>query len=116
MPFCQAGVGFFGFRSGDAEPAGLGFHDGEQRQVVFIEQDGCAGEALEAQCSADVVDVGVGDEDLLQLEAELGETAMDAVISSPGSMTMASLVMGRRGWCSCTGAGRRGRFRESVLR
>ena len=74
----EAGVRWRGLGSGGTEPGGLLFHHGEQRQVIFIEQDGRAGEALETQRSADVVNVGVRDEDLGQLEAELGEAAMDA--------------------------------------
>ena len=65
-------------------------HHFEQRQVVFVEEDGRAGEALELERAADVVDVGVGDENLLELEAEFGEAAVNAATSSPGSMTMAS--------------------------
>ncbi len=62
----------------DAEPGGLLGHDLQLGQIVFVEEDGRAGEALELERAADVVDVGVGDEDLLEREAEIGEAAMDA--------------------------------------
>ena len=58
--------------------AACSVHHLEQGQVVLVEKDGRAGEALELERAADVVDVGVGDEDLLEVEAEAGEAAMDA--------------------------------------
>ena len=75
------GEGFVGrscFRGCDAQPGGLLVHDFQLRQIVFVEQDGRAGEALELEGAADVVDVAVGDENLLELEAKLVEAAMDA--------------------------------------
>jgi len=66
----EALVGRSCFGDGTAsDPGSLLVHHGEQGKVAFVEQDGCAGEALELERSADVVDVGVGDEDLLELEA-----------------------------------------------
>ena len=61
-----------------AEPAGLDVHHFDQRQVVLVVEDGCAGELLEAMGAGDVVDVGVGDDDLLDGEIVLGEEGHDA--------------------------------------
>ena len=47
-------------------------------QVIFVEEDGRAGEVFELERAADVVDVGVGDEDLLELQAEVRDAAVDA--------------------------------------
>jgi hypothetical protein len=66
------GEGFVGrgsFRSGNADPCGLFGHDLEKGKIVFVEEDGSAGEGFELEGSADVVDVGVGDENLLQGQA-----------------------------------------------
>lgn len=65
----KAGVWGFGFWCGNAEPAGLRLHHGEEREIIFVEENGGTCEALELECSADVIDVGVGDEDLLEGEA-----------------------------------------------
>ena len=67
-----------GFGSINAEPTGLFSHDFELGQVVFIHEDGGTGELFEFEGAADVVDVGVGDENLLELEAEGVEAASDA--------------------------------------
>ncbi len=63
---------------GHAEPAGLDIHHFDQRQVVLVVEDGGAGELLEAMGSSDVVDVGVGDDDLLDGEIVSGEQGHDA--------------------------------------
>jgi hypothetical protein len=65
-------------RGGDAEPAGLDVHHLDQRQVVFVVEDGSAGELLESVGSGDVVDVGVGDDDLLDGEVVLCEEGHNA--------------------------------------
>ena len=68
--------------SGDAEPGGLGVHHFDQREVVQVVEDGCAGELFEAVGPGDMVDVGVGDDDLLDGErvfCEEGEDAGDVV-------------------------------------
>src|ERR1700730_521125 len=70
------GVGDYG--SGDAEPAGLNVHHFDQGQVVLVVEDGGAGELFEAMGAGDVVDVGVGDDDLLYGEVVLGEEGEDA--------------------------------------
>src|SRR5208337_3783439 len=45
---------------------------------LFVQKDGRTGEPLELERAAYVVDVGVGDENLLELEAELGKAALNA--------------------------------------
>ena len=74
----QAFVWRSDFRGRNADPRGLFRHDLEKGQVVFVEKDGGAGEALELECATYVVNVSMGDEDLLELEAEVRETAMNA--------------------------------------
>jgi len=71
-------VGREGFRRIDTNPGCLFGHDVELGKVVFVEKDGSAGEGFKFDSSADVIDVGVSDEDLLEGEAEGGEAAMDA--------------------------------------
>ncbi len=63
---------------GDAEPAGLGVHHADEREVELVVEDGCAGDGFEALGAGDVVDVGVGDEDLLDGELVFGEDGEDA--------------------------------------
>ena len=43
---CQAPVGRRGLGSGNADPRGLRFHQFEERQVIFVEKDGCTGKLL----------------------------------------------------------------------
>ena len=74
----QTGIGWGYFGGGDAEPSGLYVHHLDQRQVVLVVEDGCAGELFEALRSGDVIDVGVGDDDLLDRELMLLERADDA--------------------------------------
>jgi len=63
---------------GDAEPAGLDVHHADEREVALVVEDGSAGEGFEVLGAGDVVDVGVGDDDLLGGEAVLGEESQDA--------------------------------------
>ena|SRR5450631_4414333 len=42
----QSPVGRCGFRSGNADPRGLRFHQLEERQVVLVEKDGGTGKLL----------------------------------------------------------------------
>jgi hypothetical protein len=63
---------------GDAEPAGLNVHHFDQGEVALVVEDGGAGELLEAVSAGDVVDVGVGDDDLLDGERVFGEEGCDA--------------------------------------
>ena len=86
----EVGVGWGDLGGGDAEPAGLDVHHLDQREVELVVEDGGAGEALELQGSGDVVDVGVGDDDLLEGELVAGEVATMREMLSPGSTTMAS--------------------------
>jgi hypothetical protein len=60
-----------------AEPACLDVHHGDEREVVLVVEDGGSGEAFEFLGSGDVVDVGVGDDDLLDGEVVLGEEGED---------------------------------------
>jgi hypothetical protein len=71
-------VGRGGLRRRDAQPASLHFHHFQQGQVVFVHHDRRAGEALELERAANVVNVGVGDENLFELEAQLSQAPMDA--------------------------------------
>ncbi len=71
-------VGARGGGGGDAEPAGLDIHHLDQREVVLVVEDGGTGELLETMGSGDVVDVSVGDDDLLDGEAVGGEEGHDA--------------------------------------
>ena len=64
--------------SGNAQPAGLNVHDFDLSQVVLVVEDGSSGELLEAVGAGDVVDVGVGDEDLLDCEVVFGKEGEDA--------------------------------------
>ncbi len=44
----------------------------------MVHEDGCSGDLLEAVGSGDVVDVGVGDDDLLDGEVVFGQEGQDA--------------------------------------
>ena len=75
-------VGRADFGGGAAEPSGLDVHHLDQREVVLVVEDGRTGEGLETRGSGDVVDVRVGDEDLLDGEIvslEEGEDAQNLV-------------------------------------
>jgi hypothetical protein len=56
----------------------LNVHHFDQGQVVLVVEDGGAGELFEAVGAGDVVDVGVGDDDLLDGEVVFGEEGEDA--------------------------------------
>jgi hypothetical protein len=73
----EGGVGGQDFGRGDAEPGGLLVHYGELGQVVLVEENGCACGFFEAGGAADVVDMGVGDDDLLEGEFVAGEDGKD---------------------------------------
>ena len=91
-------------------------HHLEQGKVRFVEVDRCAGEGSELEGPADVVDVCMGDEDLLKGQTEAGKAAMDAgdLVAGVDDDVLRGFAR-RRGWCSCIAAGRRGRFRESWI-
>ena len=74
----EAGVGWSDFGGGDAEPSGLDIHHFDQGKVVLVVENGRSGEAFELLCSTDVVDVRVGDDDLLDGELMLLKNADDA--------------------------------------
>jgi hypothetical protein len=63
---------------GDAKPGGLDVHHLYLSEIVLVVEDGCAGELLETVGAGDVVDVGVGDDDLLDGEGVFGEEGEDA--------------------------------------
>ncbi len=65
-----------------ADPGGLHVEHFQQSVIILVEQDGSAGGGAEFHGSADVVDVGVGDDDLFDLEivfADQGEDVFDFV-------------------------------------
>ena len=74
----EAGVGRSDFGCGNAEPSSLNVHHLDQRQIVLVVKDGRSGELLEALGSGDVIDMSVGDDDLLDGELVLIEDADDA--------------------------------------
>jgi hypothetical protein len=71
-------VGRRGVWSFDAEPRRLRRHDLQEGQVVFVKEDGGAREGFELERTANMIDMGVGDEDLLEGEAERGEATVNA--------------------------------------
>ncbi len=71
-------VGGGDFGGGDAQPAGLDVHHLDEGEVELVVEDGGSGELLEAVGSGDVVDVGVGDDDLLDGEVMAIEDGLDA--------------------------------------
>jgi hypothetical protein len=73
----EGAVGRKDFGRGDADPGGLLIHNVELREIVLVEEDGGAGGFFEEGRAADVVDVGMGDDDLLQREFVLGEEGED---------------------------------------
>jgi hypothetical protein len=108
-------VGRGGFGRGDAKPCGLLIHHGEQVEVVLIEENGRSGEALELERAADVVDVGVGDEDLSEGEAEGIEAAMNAgdFVAGIDDDCLAGLLIGKDGAVALERADGKG-FEEHV--
>src|ERR1700674_1370771 len=74
----KVGVRWRHLRGGSANPSRLLIHHLEERQVILIQQDRRTGEAFEADCAANVIDMSMGNEDLLQFEAKCSETPMDA--------------------------------------
>jgi len=62
----------------DSEPTGLYVHQFDEGQVELVIEDGSTGESLELLGPGDVIDVGVGDEDLLEREPVVREGGDDA--------------------------------------
>ena len=71
-------VGREDFGSSHAEPAGLNVHELDQRQVALVVEDGRAGKLLQPRGARDVVDMRVGDEDLLHGEFVARKDGEDA--------------------------------------
>ena len=67
----KAGVGWGDFGGGDAKPSGLNIHHLHQRQVILVVEDRRSGKLLEALRPGDVVDMGVGNDDLFEREMVL---------------------------------------------
>lgn len=74
----EAFIGGRDFRGGDADPSGLLVHHLEKGKVILVQKNGGTGQSFELQGSADMVDMGVGDEDLAQLEAKLAQPSVNA--------------------------------------
>jgi hypothetical protein len=60
-----------------ADPCGLRVEHFQKSVVVLVEQDGSAGGGAEFHGSADVVDVGVGDDDLFDLQVVFAKQGLD---------------------------------------
>ena len=73
----EAYVGSGHIGCGDADPRCLLLHHLEEREIVLVEKDGSAGKVLQLERAADVVDVAVRDEDLLEPESKVGEAAVN---------------------------------------
>ena len=70
-PLVGAGVGGRHVGSFNPKPSCLNIHHLQQDQVALVEQNGGSSRLLELQCASDVVDVGMGYDDLLQRESVL---------------------------------------------
>lgn len=62
----------------ECQPTGLNVHHFDEGKVELVVEDGCAGDLLEAEGSGDVVDVGMGDDDLFDGELVLRQEGYDA--------------------------------------
>ena len=71
-------VGVLYCGGGNAKPGGLNVHDFDLEEIVLVVEDGCSGELFEAVGPGDVVDVGVGDEDLLDRQVVFCEEGQDS--------------------------------------
>lgn len=74
----EVGVGWRDLRGGDAEPSCLYVHELDQREIELVIEDGCPGDAFELLGAGDVIDVGVGDDDLFDGEVMAGKDGEDA--------------------------------------
>jgi hypothetical protein len=75
----EVGVGRSDFRSRNAEPACLFVHHLDQGDVKLVIEDGGAGETLQLLGAGDVVDMSVGNHNLLEGELVAGERRDDAI-------------------------------------
>jgi hypothetical protein len=73
----EAYVGSGHIGRGNADPRRLLLHHLEKGEIIFVEKDGSAGEVLQLECAADVVDVAMRDQYLLELESKVGEAAVN---------------------------------------
>ena len=73
----DAAVDFDFAGGGDADPLGLNVEHFEQGMVILVEQNGSPGRGAELHGSADVVDVSVSDDDLLDLKLVLLDESLD---------------------------------------
>ena len=73
----DAAVDFYFSRRRHADPDSLRVQHLQQGKVVLVKQNGCACRGAKFHGSADVVDVGVGDDDLLNLEIVFTDDAED---------------------------------------
>ena len=69
---------------GDAEKGCLLRHERDKRKIELMVEDGSAGAFAECPCGCDVVDVGVGDDDVGDAEPVLGEDLFDTAEVSTG--------------------------------
>jgi hypothetical protein len=106
LPLKQATVWGGRFRSAYAEPGRLRPHHLEQRQIAFIQVDGRAGQPLQPECAANVVDMGMGDEDLLNRQALIRKPLVDAadVISGINDDGLAGLLVAQDGAVALQGS------------
>jgi len=71
-------VGWVDLGDFEAEPTGLGVNHGDEWQVFFAVEDGCAGELLEGERAGDVIDMGVCHDNTPDGEFVLIECGEDA--------------------------------------
>lgn len=69
------GSGHIGCR--DADPCRLILHHLEKGEVIFVEEDGSAREVLQLECAAHMVNMAMRDQDLLEFESKVGDTAVN---------------------------------------
>ena len=78
LAIVESVVGWVDGWDGYVEPPSLNVHHFYERQVVLVVKNGGPSEPLEAVGASDVVDVGVGDDDLLDREFVFGEKSQNA--------------------------------------
>src|SRR6185437_12500372 len=64
-------------RGGHGKPSGLRIHQSDQREVLLVVENRCVRDGFELLCSRDMVDVRVGDDDLLDGELVLVQRGED---------------------------------------